>query len=224
MEADMATQQNKTTKGTGRRTHWSTRQLATMALFVAIGVILSFIEFPLIPVADFLKYDASAVAALLSGFAYGPVAGCIVGVLIALIHAFDGNIWGGVMNSGIIIAFVLPASLAYKYLIKRPLQRRLASAKDPQGKNSDRNASRVRLQSALTSNIILIASLLVSCVLMIAAAIGMNLVVTPIYMGVPREAVISLLIPAIIPFNIIKSIINSFLGFVLLKSLRRFLE
>jgi riboflavin transporter FmnP len=224
MEAIMTTQQSRMTKGTGRRTHWSTRQLATMALFVAIGVILSFIEFPLIPVADFLKYDASAVAALLSGFAYGPVAGCIVGVLIALIHAFDGNIAGGIMNSGIIIAFVLPASLAYKYLVKRPLQRRLSSAEDPYIKGNDRSASQGRPQSALVSNIILIASLLVSCVLMIAAAIGMNLVVTPIYMGVPREAVISLLIPAIIPFNIIKSIINSFLGFVLLKSLRRFLE
>jgi riboflavin transporter FmnP len=224
MEAIMTARQNEMTKGTGRRTHWSTRQLATMALFVAIGVILSFIEFPLIPVADFLKYDASAVAALLSGFAYGPVAGCIVGVLIALIHAFDGNIWGGIMNSGIIIAFVLPASLAYKYLVKRPLQRRLSLAKDAYGEENGRAAGKSGSRSALTSNIILIASLLVSCILMIATAIGMNLVVTPIYMGVPREAVISLLIPAIIPFNIIKSIINSVLGFVLLKSLRRFLE
>jgi riboflavin transporter FmnP len=59
---------------------------------------------------------------------------------------------------------------------------------------------------------------------MLATAIGMNLVVTPLYMGAPREAVIALLIPAIIPFNLVKSVINSFLGFVLLKSLGRFLE
>jgi riboflavin transporter FmnP len=194
-----------------------------MALFVAIGVILSFIEFPLIPVADFLKYDASAVAALLSGFAYGPVAGCVVGILIALIHAFDGNIWGGIMNSGIIIAFVLPASFAYKYLVKRPSQKALSLEKNANTRKSDDGGRQRKPRGALASNIILIASLFISCVLMIATAIGMNLVVTPIYMGVTREAVAALLIPAIIPFNIIKSIINSFYGFVLLKILWRFL-
>jgi riboflavin transporter FmnP len=201
-----------------------------MALFTAIGVILSFIEFPLIPGVDFLKYDASAVSALFSGFAYGPVAGCIVGVLIALIHAFDGNIAGAIMNSGIIIAFVLPASLAYKYLIKRPLQRRLSLAGGENAQNISSiggdtdTASESKPRSTLTSNIILIASLLVSCALMLATAIGMNLVVTPIYMGVPREVVATMLVPAIIPFNLVKSIINSVLGFILLKSLHRFLE
>jgi riboflavin transporter FmnP len=193
-----------------------------MALFIAIGVILSFIEFPLIPGFDFLKYDASAVAALLSGFAYGPVAGCIVGVLIALIHAFDGNIWGGVMNSCIIIAYVTPASLAYKYIVRRragfaPSQTDPADAQTTSVPNP-------KTPSALVSNIILIAALLISCALMVAVALGMNLLVTPIYTGLPREAVIGFLIPAILPFNLIKSLLNSFLGFILLKSLHRFLE
>jgi riboflavin transporter FmnP len=222
----MATQQIKTDKntntkkGAGRRTRWSARQLATMALFIAIGVILSFIEFPLIPGVDFLKYDASAVAALLSGFAYGPVAGCVVGVLIALIHAFDGNIWGGIMNSGIIIAYVLPASLVYTYAIKRRRKKALLDQSD----DLTSSPSNPTKPKTLVDNIILIAGLIISCALMVVVAIGMNLVVTPLYMSVPREAVIALLIPAIIPFNLVKSIINSFLGFVLLKSLGRFLE
>jgi riboflavin transporter FmnP len=222
MEDTMTSTENKATASAGRRTRWSARQLATMALFIAIGVILSFIEFPLIPGFDFLKYDASAVAALLSGFTYGPVAGCVVGVLIALIHAFDGNIWGGVMNSCIIIAFVTPASLAYKYLVRRRAGSALSqtASANPQ----PTSVPNPKTPSALISNIILVAALLVSCVLMVAVALGMNLLVTPIYTGLPRETVIGFLIPAILPFNIIKSLLNSFLGFILLKSLRRFLE
>ena len=37
---------------------WDTRQLVTMALMCAIGVLLSFVEFPLLPGVTWLKYDA----------------------------------------------------------------------------------------------------------------------------------------------------------------------
>ena len=51
---------------------WGTRQLVTMALMCAIGVLLSFIEFPLIPGVTWLNYDASAMPAMVCGFAFGP--------------------------------------------------------------------------------------------------------------------------------------------------------
>jgi riboflavin transporter FmnP len=213
-----------------------------MALFVAIGVILSFIEFPLIPGIEFLKYDASAIPALLSGFTYGPVAGCIVGILIAVIHAADGNFWGAVMNSGIVTAFVLPVALIYKYVVKERMRKRLvrehpasdvtlkAPLNTPQGALQDtpqgvpQDAPQKPQKADWVSNVILIMGLVLSCALMLVTAIGMNLVITPIYMGVPREAVIGLVVPAIIPFNIVKAVINSVLGFVLFKSLGHFLK
>ncbi|MDR2587783.1 MAG: ECF transporter S component [Coriobacteriales bacterium] len=220
----MLTESTKTNKDRGRRTHWSARQLATMALFIAMAVILSFIEFPLIPGIEFLKYDASAVPALLMGFSYGPVAGCIVGVLTAIIHALDGNIWGGIMNIGIVIAFVLPASLVYRFFVKR----RLAASEATPGSLNNTPlplaSSGTGQQLGTSGNIALILGLVASCVLMIATAVGMNLVVTPLYMQVPREAVIAMLLPAIIPFNIAKALLNSALGFILLKSLARFIR
>lgn len=175
----------------GRKGHWSTRQLVTMALFVAIGAILSFIEFPLIPGTDFLKYDASAVPAMIMAFAYGPASGCLVGVLTAAIHSFDGNVWGGVMNAVIVMAYVLPASLFYRH-------------------------------RKTTASIII--GLIISCVTMIIAAILMNLLVTPIYAGIPVEAVISLIIPILLPFNILKALINSVISFLAQKSLASFLK
>ncbi len=190
-KAEVTTANSGTRIVSGRKGHWSTRQLVTMALFIAIGVILSFIEFPLIPGTDFLKYDASAVPAMIMAFAYGPASGCLVGVLTAAIHSFDGNIWGGVMNMVIVMAYVLPASLLYRYK---------------------------------KTTISLVIGLVISCVTMVAAAILMNLVVTPIYAGIPVEAVISLIIPILLPFNILKALINSVLSFLVQKSLASFLR
>ena len=65
---------------------WDTRQLVTMALMCAIGVLLSFVEFPLLPGVTWLKYDASAMPAMVCGFAFGPAAGLAVGYVGAIIH------------------------------------------------------------------------------------------------------------------------------------------
>jgi ECF transporter S component (folate family) len=183
---------NRERKINSRQTRWSARQLATMALFVALGIILSFIEFPLLPGTDFLKFDASSVTAMTIGFSFGPAAGCLVGVLVAWIHGlFSGNLWGALMNSVVVLAFVLPAAVAYK-----------------------RNGG-----TAST-----VVGLVISCICMVAVAIIMNLVITPIYMGVPVEAVMAMILPILLPFNILKAVINAVLSFVLLRSLRTFLH
>lgn len=52
---------NTPTKNTNA---WSTKQLVTMALMCAIGVLLSFIEFPLLPGVTWLKFDASNMPAI----------------------------------------------------------------------------------------------------------------------------------------------------------------
>lgn len=94
---------------------WETRQLVTMALLCAIGVLLSFIEFPLLPGATWLKYDASAMPAMVVGFAYGPVAGVSVGIIGAVIHGIMlGDFSGAVMNIIVVTCYILPAALIYK--------------------------------------------------------------------------------------------------------------
>ena len=94
---------------------WDTRTLVTMALLAAIGILLSFIEFPLFAAAPFLKLDVSFVPSAVVGFAYGPVAGVVVGIIVAVAHAMiDGNWVGAIMNTVMVLSFVLPASLVYK--------------------------------------------------------------------------------------------------------------
>lgn len=85
-----------------------------MALLCAIGVLLSFIEFPLLPGVTWLKYDASAMPAMVSGFAFGPGAGVAVGVVGAIIHGIlMADFSGAVMNILVVVGYVLPASAIY---------------------------------------------------------------------------------------------------------------
>jgi len=94
---------------------WSTRDLVTMALLCAIGVLLSFVEFPLLPGVSFLKFDASLVPAMVCGFAFGPAGGVAVGVVGAVIHGIlFADFTGCIMNILVVFGFILPAAIAYK--------------------------------------------------------------------------------------------------------------
>ena len=59
------------TTGVADSGRWSTRRIAMYALFVALAMVTSFIEFPITPVT-WLKYDPSGIVCLIAGFAYGP--------------------------------------------------------------------------------------------------------------------------------------------------------
>lgn len=60
-----------------------------------------------------------------------------------------------------------------------------------------------------------VLALVVSAIVALAATIGANLLITPIYAGMTYEAVAALVVPVLIPFNLLKIIINSVLIFLL---------
>lgn len=166
---------------------WSTRQLVVMALLCAIGVLLSFIEFPLIPGVSWLKYDASAMPAMVCGFAFGAGPGLAVGIAGAIIHGILlADFSGAAMNILVVVGFVAPAALIYKK--SRTLPRAVVG---------------------------LVASV-IAAVLM--AIVG-NLVITPAYLGVPMDAVVAMIIPILLPFNLAKGAINAVLTLAVYKSI-----
>lgn len=173
---------------------WDTRQLVTMALMCAISVLLSFIEFPLIPGVAFLKFDASNMPAMVSGFAWGPLAGISVGVISAIIHGIMlADFSGALMNILIIICYVLPAALIYKKI------------------HNWKGA---------------IIGLVVAIITSTLAAILANLVITSFYMTTPEvpfeeafNIVLSMIVPVILPFNLLKAAINSVLTIIVYKSI-----
>ena len=102
---------HSTTAGGG----WSTRRIATTALFCALSLILSFVEVPIFPPAPWLMYDPSGAVALVAGFAFGPATGAIVSTLPNLVHVVSaGGVWGTLMAVLASATLVVPAALVYR--------------------------------------------------------------------------------------------------------------
>ena len=166
---------------------WDTRQLVTMALMCAIGVLLSFVEFPLLPGVTWLKYDASAMPAMVCGFAFGPAAGLAVGIVGAVIHGIlMADFSGAVMNILVVAGFLLPAALVY------------------------------RRSRTFKSGVV---GLVLSAITATVMAILGNLVITPMWLGVPLDAVVAMILPILTPFNLIKAGINAVLTLIVYKSI-----
>lgn len=69
-------------------------------------------------------------------------------------------------------------------------------------------------------------SIALGCVVAVAAAVTvsvcMNFVITPLYLGVSYEEVASLVVPALLPFNVVKASANVVLAVVCTTKLRGF--
>ena len=172
---------------------WSTKRIAVTALFCAVAAICTlFIEFPLLPGVTFLKYDPSAIVALVAGFAFGPATGAVVSILPYLVHlATQSGIYGAFMAIVATLSLVLPASLVYQ---------RFMSFKGA------------------------IVGMCVGAVVCLAVTIAANIVVTPLYMGAPREAVIAMIVPTLLPFNVLKIALNCVVTALVYKPLSKALQ
>lgn len=64
----------------------------------------------------------------------------------------------------------------------------------------------------------------VGAVVCLACCLGANLVVTPLYMGAPVETVMGMIVPVLLPFNVIKIAINCVVTALVYKPLSKALQ
>lgn len=64
-------------------------------------------------------------------------------------------------------------------------------------------------------------ALLIGGVAQIAIALLLNLWLTPLYTGVPFDAVVMMIVPFLLPFNVIKALANALITFFIYKPLSR---
>lgn len=172
-------------------TSWSSEKIAKYALFVALSMAVSFIEFPLIPDLSYLKYDPSGIVCLVAGFAYGPAAAAIVSILGFAPHLFT-NPLGTVMAVLVSLGASVTAAIVYKKMHTR--------------------------KGA-------IIALLLGSAVAIALAIAGNLVITPLYSPkITVATVASLIIPALLPFNIIKLALHVVVTMLVYKPISKLLH
>lgn len=163
----------------------SVRQLTQMAMLAAVSIVLVFfIRFPIIPAAPFLEYTPGDVPLFMAAFLYGPAAALILAVITAVIQGVTVSAHSGPI--GIIMNIFSSGS----YVIVAGLIY-----------SRNKHAKGVVIAMA--------AGIAATCISMI----GWNLVFVPIFMGVPREVVIQMILPAFLPFNLIRAGANSVLAF-----------
>ena len=126
-----------------------------------------------IPVVLFLKYDPSDVVVTLGGLIWGPMTACAVSVVVAVLEMVTVSETGVL---GCVMNIVQTLSFAGPACLIYRRRRTLGGAA---------------------------AGLAAGCGAMIAVMLLWNYLITPIYMGYPRQAVAQLLLPVFLPFNFV---------------------
>lgn len=158
--------------------------LALTSLFVAIAYIAVFLfEIPLLPGADFLKYDAKDVFFILAACLLNPMYSllmCFAVPFLQLITISKSGIIGFIMNFLGCVSFVMPVAIAV---------------------NKKRN-----LKQLIIGLVIGIISLNITMQLW-------NYIFTPLFMpAMTRTKMIPFMLRFVLPFNLLKGTINSILA------------
>lgn len=142
-----------------------------------------------IPVVLFLKYEPKDVIITIGGFLFGPMASFIVSAVVSLLEMVTISETGFI---GCIMNLLSTCTFACTAALVYKKWHTLKGA---------------------------IAGLALGSVLMVGAMLLWNWLVTPWYMGADRATVEGLLLPAFLPFNLLKAGLNSALTLSLYKPL-----
>lgn len=140
-----------------------------------------------IPVVLFLKYDPKDIIITLGGLIWGPMTSFIVSVIVSLIEMVTIS-ENGIL--GCIMNMISTCSFACTASVIYKKKRTLSGA---------------------------VTGLVTGSLVMVLVMLLWNYLITPIYMGYPREAVAELLVPAFLPFNLLKAGLNAGFTFLLYK-------
>lgn len=173
----------------------TTKKLTRLAMLAALSIVLLLavrIPFPLMPA---LEYDCADIPIFIGTFAYGPLAGFLLTLIVAVLQGCTVSSGSGPI--GILMhifatgGYVLVAGMLYR-------------------SNKTRKGA--------------VLSLGAGTLTMTALMVVMNLIFTPLFYDTPVDAVIPMLLPVIIPFNLMKAGLNSIFTFFLYKATHRLLQ
>ena len=142
-----------------------------------------------IPVILFLKYEPKDVVITIGGFLLGPMASFIISLVVSLVEMVTVSDTGPI---GCLMNLISTCSFACTASLIYKRRHNLKGA---------------------------ILGLLAGSVTMIAVMLLWNWLITPLYMGTPRETVEEMLLPMFLPFNTLKAGLNSALVLCLYKPL-----
>ncbi|PKM61606.1 MAG: ECF transporter S component [Firmicutes bacterium HGW-Firmicutes-21] len=174
------------------------RKLTTAAVLSALSVVMvMFLRTPLFASAPFLEYDPADIPILLGGIFLGPFWGLAMTVAVSAIQATTVSAQSGVY--GFIMHVIATGTLVLTVTVINRYIKIGEKAK-------------------------LITSVIIGVITATAVMVGANLIITPAFTGWPVSSVKEILLPIIIPFNLIKLGGNAALTVVLYKVLNKYIH
>jgi len=145
------------------------------------------VVFVRIPVVMFLKYEPKDVIITIGAFMMGPFTGFLISLIVSLVEMFTISDTGLI---GFLMNVISTCAFACTaaYIYK---------------KNHSMKGAAIGLFAGV--------------VLMTISMLLWNYLITPLYLGVSRSEVVKILVPAILPFNLLKAGINMALTILLYK-------
>ncbi len=170
-------------------------KLVITAMMAALSVVFMFVvRFSLLPGAKFLEYDMGDIPVIISTLFLGTPAGAFVLIFVSLIQSLT------VSAASSWQGFVMHVLSTGAYVLILKLFTR----------KKDNTAH-------------LLTGVIVSTLALTLIMIPLNLIFTPLYLNTTVDAVLQLMLPAIVPFNFLKGIINSVIVILLYRPLKEIL-
>jgi riboflavin transporter FmnP len=158
----------------------SLRKLVLMAMLAAVAYLMvALVRIPMIPAAPFLKYEPKDVIITVGGYLLGPMASFITSLLVSLIEMVSFSETGPI---GCLMNLLSTCSFACTAALIYKKKHNLNGA---------------------------VFGLLGGTFVMAIVMLLWNWLITPLYMGVSRQAVEGMLLTVFLPFNLLKAGFNS---------------
>ncbi len=138
-------------------------------------------------IGGFLTYEPKDVILVIGAFIFGPLAGLIMSLVVCLVEMVTISTTGFI---GLIMNFLASAVFIGVSSVIYHRNKKMSRA---------------------------IIGLIAGSISMMIIMLLWNYIMTPIYMGVPRQAVLDMFLPLLIPFNALKAGLNTALALFLYK-------
>lgn len=177
------------------KTMTTQKKLVTMAMLAGLSIVLMYLVRVPFPGAPFLEYDPADVPILIGTFLFGPVSGLVLTAVVSVIQGLTVSSGSGLI--GILMHFIATGMFVIVAgLIYRWMQSRKGA----------------------------VIGLVFGSLAMTGIMIPLNLIFTVQFLGVPTEAVVAMILPVIIPFNLAKAGINSVVTFFVYKPVSKIMK
>lgn len=161
------------------------RKMVLMGMLCAISIVLVSALRLPFPAAPFLEYDPADIPIIIGTFLMGPVCGLIITVIVSILQ---GIIFSS--SSGI-IGIIMHIFATGFYVIAIGL------------------VSKIKIRQSR------VVAVIIGTLVMTAAMVVWNMIFTPIFMNQPFEVVKGMILPIIVPFNLMKAGINGVLALII---------